>query len=253
MLVEYTQIIRNAEVKSRRLRMGLTQQQLAEKLGISKSAIGQLETFRSAPETVVRKVAGFFDVDPDALVPPWLRAVTRERRSLRMAKDRAEKGWTRKNMVRRIPTQLTSYHEVGSIQFEQLVMESACRLKAPQMSAHALAELGEGADHAMKALEALPRDEKEILESYCTGYSMEQIARKLKRSKTRVFQLLNKGIQHIWDTFPGSMKKYTEEEIGSLVSWGLLGSRPDHITRNKMKALMGEAPRGTGKPSLQGG
>lgn len=244
MLVEYTQMIRNAEVKSRRLKMGLTQKQLGKKIGVSSASIGQIETFRAVSERTLEKLAVFFRVDPDTLVPPWIREEVRAKDTLLEAKER---GGYRRGPRRRIPTTVTTYRELGSVEFERLTKATDRSTRSAQISVHALAELNEEAVFAIKAFESLPKGAKEVMEMYCNGYSLGQISKKTKQSKTWVYNLLNYGVQHILEKLPRSMREYPQEQVGALVSWGLHGSRPEHVTTEKMKGLMLDAPRGFGK------
>lgn len=54
-----------------RKRLGLTQAQLADKLGVRKSTIGMWETGNRKPNIVMlKKLAGFFECTTDELLKP---------------------------------------------------------------------------------------------------------------------------------------------------------------------------------------
>lgn len=65
----------NAEVRSRRLQMGLTQKQLADKIGVHGHTVTMIECLHNMnPESeAVRKLAAFWAVEPEVLCPLWLK------------------------------------------------------------------------------------------------------------------------------------------------------------------------------------
>lgn len=64
----------NAEIRNRRLALGLSQNELASKIGYGKGSVTHAETFRivDAKNPLILKLADFFDVNPEVLCPPWL-------------------------------------------------------------------------------------------------------------------------------------------------------------------------------------
>lgn len=67
----------NAEVRNRRVRLGLSQLHLAQKVGVSVGAVCAVETLRLCSPTapVVVKLSVFFGVSPETLCPTWLKMV----------------------------------------------------------------------------------------------------------------------------------------------------------------------------------
>jgi RNA polymerase sigma factor (sigma-70 family) len=64
----------NNELRKRRETLGLSQNKLANALGISKETICGLETFRTYPRpAVAEKLAEFFDISVQEMFPGWLK------------------------------------------------------------------------------------------------------------------------------------------------------------------------------------
>jgi transcriptional regulator with XRE-family HTH domain len=64
-------VVRLTRLRTLRLRRALTQQQLAEKAGVSRPTIARLEAGLDDPyPTTVRKLADALGVEPDALMEP---------------------------------------------------------------------------------------------------------------------------------------------------------------------------------------
>ncbi len=72
-----TQALYNAEVRNRRLQLGLSQLELAKKAGLDAQAVGRVETLRivNPKAAVFLKLAAFFGVAPTDLCPEWLKLV----------------------------------------------------------------------------------------------------------------------------------------------------------------------------------
>lgn len=64
----------NNEVRKRRLELGLTQEQLAIRIGSNKSLLSQIETFKRYPsETEATLLSNILGSDKTKLFPEWLR------------------------------------------------------------------------------------------------------------------------------------------------------------------------------------
>lgn len=64
----------NSELRQRRQALGLTQKQLADKVGVTSRTITELETFKSYPKPeIADAIARFLGVSPSRLFPAWLK------------------------------------------------------------------------------------------------------------------------------------------------------------------------------------
>jgi transcriptional regulator with XRE-family HTH domain len=67
------------EIKRSRLRMGLTQQQLAELVGVAQPAVSEWERGAKEPSDAIKAtLIGRLGIDPKDVVPEWLRGVVAE-------------------------------------------------------------------------------------------------------------------------------------------------------------------------------
>ena len=81
--LEVTIRIRNNRVKERRLALGLTQKELAERIGLTQARYGTFETMRTSPidkstgewMEAALMIAEFYKVDPTELFPDSVRRV----------------------------------------------------------------------------------------------------------------------------------------------------------------------------------
>lgn len=63
-------------LREKRLSLGYTQEQLAEKLGIGKQSYGQIETLRKFPtEYQLEKLCDFFGTTKEELFPEWAKMI----------------------------------------------------------------------------------------------------------------------------------------------------------------------------------
>ena len=77
--IEITITLRNNQLKSRRVALGMTQKELAKSAGVSNASVGQLETLRNPSkgrwnqwvDTAI-KLSEFFSCPPEQLFPEWL-------------------------------------------------------------------------------------------------------------------------------------------------------------------------------------
>jgi transcriptional regulator with XRE-family HTH domain len=83
----------NAEIRSRRIRLGLSQHALALKIGVTTAAVGQIETLRRVNHSpTVIKLAEFFGVSPETLCPLWLKEIRKIPRLVRTEKEFEREG-----------------------------------------------------------------------------------------------------------------------------------------------------------------
>lgn len=74
MKIGLRQSLYNAEIRKRRVALGLSQGELAKRLGVSTGAISHIETLRTVSQdnAILTKLAGFFGCSIDDICPRWL-------------------------------------------------------------------------------------------------------------------------------------------------------------------------------------
>lgn len=199
MRVEYTQRIRNGEVKARRLALGLSQKQLGEKIGYSVAAISHIEAFRSrlVGQPILEALSRFFCVPVDTLYPSWLFEVAQ------------------------IPVEVTTNLEVDQVAFERLSQSAINRISCVSQPALELAIAREEVDLVLAAFAKLPKRQAMMLKLFCEGYSYRQIAKRVRRSsQAGILENVRLATLAILRTVP-DLKEYSQGQLTSLLRYGL--------------------------------
>jgi len=175
--LEVTLTLRNNLLKERRLKMGLSQEQLAKKIGISMQSYGGLEVMRDSPigkdgtwREPARLIAKFYKIKIDDLFP------------CRLSKNNFPKNKAVKKIDTEEVPQLFSSHQ------ERLLLSS------PETE---LEEV-ELATELRKALTKLtPREEKILREIYFEDKTEQEIAEEQGVTKTRINQISRKALNKL--------------------------------------------------------
>jgi transcriptional regulator with XRE-family HTH domain len=72
-IVNELEMIRNNLLKSRRLKLGLTQPELAHETGVSQSAISRAELLKPITVDAQNRIATYFGAEPEDIFPSFLR------------------------------------------------------------------------------------------------------------------------------------------------------------------------------------
>ncbi len=170
----------NAEIRNRRLELGLTQKQLARAVGLHSQTIGRMETFRitnpKSPNVV--KLAEYFGVSPETICPEWLK------------------------LMDLIPKKVDKQAEFEGHMLEGKVAEQALLPRTTRATQEAETNQRLLAEQIESVLHTLSFREREIIKlRYGIGtgytYTMTEVARIFKVSTTRVRQVEAKAIKKL--------------------------------------------------------
>lgn len=196
MLIEYTQKIRNAEVKARRLALGLTQKELADKAGVSRLAIGIMERFGRVSQETVDKIAKYLGVDSKVVFPDWIKR------------------------IREIPTELVVEKDVEEAQFVSLAQRASQNLISQDKNPSEILEIKEEAEMVQQAMKCLTPHQREILGlRYGFGMSIDAIANRLNVGVSNVRCHVKNGLENLVRSIP--LLNKSRSEVASLLEIGL--------------------------------
>ena len=195
MKVEYTQKIRNAEIKQRRLGLGLTQKALAELAGVSMMTISALERFRPMSEKTIQKVATVLGASAETIFPAWLRR------------------------VKEVPTEISTTANLAEGQFLTLSYAVSQRLLSHDRDPSEIAETREEAEIVSKAMSHLrERDAEILLLRYGKGWRLKDISERFRISDDRVRQVTDSALRRLLTFIPKELRSYGEERIAELIA-----------------------------------
>lgn len=159
---ELTLRLRNNQLKSRRLALGLTHRKLAELAGISHQAYMQLETMHRSPlcgsgawRKISRRLAEFYKVTPEELFPNAVLAVTKP------------------VVVRELDT--------------SEIVDLLC-LDAPESDPELLLEKQEELEDLHEAICKLPENQQVVMRMRMSGDTLEEIGQVLGKNRETVRQ-----------------------------------------------------------------
>lgn len=212
MLVEYTQLVRNAEIKRRRIALGLSQKELGEKVGLSGVYISHMETFRLRKnEGAIGKVAAFFGVDPEVIYPTWLRE------------------------MKTFPSRVTLEIEATEAQFERLGEATQKQLASGCRVVEDLVIAEEEADQFYKIYAALSPVDKIVMKMYCEGCGVRVIAKKIGyRGWAAVQRRIVKNIAMFTSVLPEMLDR-TAQDFRGLLDYAIGKREPTTVVRKNHK------------------
>ncbi len=171
---ELTLRLRNNQLKSRRLALGLTHAQFAELACVSKQAYMQLETMSRSPisgggtwRKLPRLLAQFYKVSVEELFPDSVLSVTKP------------------VVVRELDT--------------SEIVDLLC-LEAPE-DPELLVERKEELEYLQEAICKLRKNQQVVMQMRMAGDTLEEIGRSLGRNRETVRQIENSAIRQIRDNY----------------------------------------------------
>jgi len=127
------QSIYNAEIRSRRLALGLSQKQLGEKIGVGAVSITHLECLHrvNPGNRTLARLAAFFGVAPEVLCPPWLSMIEGVQREVFVEREFTAMSLESEIALRALPAPDRTTDVDQGIEWDWLV-KAAPRLLTPR-------------------------------------------------------------------------------------------------------------------------